>query len=50
MLRGDGGKVLGAWDLSLTEGQAWLRTVARPAGSTLTATLGMPGQALTVTS
>jgi hypothetical protein len=50
VLRGDGGKVLGAWDLSLAEGQAWQQTVARPAGSTLTATLGGPGQALTVTS
>ncbi len=50
VLRGDGGKVLGAWDLSLAQGQAWQRTVARPAGSTLNAMLGMPGQTLTVTS
>jgi hypothetical protein len=50
VLRGNGGKVLGTWDLSLAEGEAWQRTVARPAGSTLTATLGMPGQTLTVTS
>jgi hypothetical protein len=50
VLRGDGGKVLGAWDLSLAQGQAWQRTVARPAGSTLIARLGMPGQTLTVTS
>jgi len=50
VLRGNGGKVLGAWDLSLAQGQAWQRTVARPAGSTLTARLGMPGQTLTVTS
>jgi hypothetical protein len=50
VLRGDGGKVLGAWDLSLTQGQAWQRTVGRPAGSTLTAMLGMPGQTLRVTS
>jgi hypothetical protein len=50
VVRGNGGKVLGAWDLSLAQGQAWQRTVARPAGSTLTARLGMPGQTLTVTS
>jgi hypothetical protein len=50
VLRGNGGRVLGAWDLSLTQGQAWLRTVARPPGSTLTARLGMPGQTLTVAS
>jgi hypothetical protein len=50
VLRGDGSKVLGTWDLSLTEGQAWQQTVARPAGSTLTATLGIPGHVLTVTS
>jgi hypothetical protein len=50
VLRGNGGKVLGTWDLSLAEGQAWQRTVARPAGTTLTATLGMPGQALKVTA
>jgi hypothetical protein len=50
VLRGNGGKVLGAWDLSLAQGQAWERTVARPAGSTLTATLGLPGQTLRVTS
>ena len=50
VLRGNGGKVLGAWDLSLAEGQAWQRTVARPAGTTLTATLDMSGQALRVTS
>lgn len=50
VLRGNGGKVLDAWDLSLTQGQAWQQTVARPAGSTLTATLGMPGQTLSVTS
>jgi hypothetical protein len=50
VLRGDGGKVLSAWDLSLAQGEAWQRTVARPAGSTLTATLGMPGQTLKVTS
>jgi hypothetical protein len=49
VLRG-GGKTLGTWDLSLSEGQAWLRTVARPAGSTLTATLDVPGQTLRVTS
>jgi len=50
VLRGSGGKVLGAWDLSLAEGQAWQRTVARPAGTTLTATLGMSGQTLAVTA
>jgi hypothetical protein len=50
VLRGDGGKVLGAWDLELSQGQAWQRAVTRPAGGTLTATLGGPGQALTVTS
>jgi hypothetical protein len=50
VLRGEGGRVLGAWDLPLAQGQAWQRTVARPAGSTLTARLGMPGQTLTVTS
>jgi len=50
VLRGNGGQVLGAWDLSLAEGEAWQRTVARPAGSTLTATLGLRGQALRVTS
>jgi hypothetical protein len=50
VLRADGGRVLGAWDLSLAQGQAWQRTVARPAGSTLTATLGMSGQTLKVTS
>jgi hypothetical protein len=50
VLRGNGGNVLGAWDLSLAQGQAWQRTVARPAGSTLIARLGMPGQTLTVTS
>jgi hypothetical protein len=50
VLRGNGGKVLGAWDLSLAEGQAWQQTIARPAGSTLTATLGTPGQTLKVTS
>jgi hypothetical protein len=50
VLRGDGGKVLGAWDLALAQGQTWQRTVTRPAGGTLTATLGMPGQALMVTS
>jgi hypothetical protein len=46
----DGGKAIGTWDLLLSEGQAWQRTVARPAGSTLTATLDVPGQTLTVTS
>jgi hypothetical protein len=46
----DGGKAIGTWDLSLSEGQAWQRTVARPAGSTLTATLDVPGQTLRVTS
>jgi hypothetical protein len=50
VLRGDGGKVLGTWDLALAEGQAWQRTVTQPADGTLTATLGGPGQALTVTS
>jgi hypothetical protein len=50
VLRGNGGKVRGAWDLSLAQGQAWQRTVARPAGTTLTANLGLPGQTLTVTS
>ena len=50
VLRGNGGNVLGAWDLSLAQGQAWQRTVARPAGSTLIARLGMSGQTLTVTS
>jgi hypothetical protein len=46
----DGGKAIGTWDLLLSEGQAWQRTVARPAGSTLTATLDVPGQTLRVTS
>jgi len=50
VLRADGGQVLGAWDLSLAQGQSWQRTVARPAGSTLIARLGLPGQTLTVTS
>lgn len=50
VLRGDGGRVVGAWDLTLAQGESWQRTVARPAGSTLTARLGMPGQTLTVTS
>lgn len=50
VLRGDGGKVLGTWDLSLAQGEAWQQTVARPAGTTLTATLGMSGQTLKVTS
>ncbi len=50
VLRGNGGRVLGAWNLTLAQGQAWQRTVARPAGSTLTARLGLPGQTLTVTS
>ncbi len=49
VLRGDG-KTLGTWDLALSDGQAWLRTVARPRGVTLTATLDVPGQALTVMS
>jgi hypothetical protein len=46
----DGGKAIGTWDLLLSEGQAWQYTVARPAGSTLTATLDVPGQTLRVTS
>ena len=46
----DGGKPIGTWDLLLSEGQAWQRTVARPAGRTLTATLDVPNQTLTVTS
>jgi hypothetical protein len=46
----DGGKPIGTWDLLLSEGQAWQRTVARPAGSTLTATLDVPNHTLTVTS
>jgi hypothetical protein len=46
----DGGKPIGTWDLLLSKGQAWQRTVARPAGSTLTATLDVPNQTLTVTS
>jgi hypothetical protein len=46
----DNGKTVGSWDLSLAEGQAWQRTVARPAGSKLAATLAAPGQALSVTS
>jgi hypothetical protein len=46
----DGGKPIGTWDLLLSEGHAWQRTVARPAGSTLTATLDVPNQTLTVTS
>lgn len=46
----DGGKAVGTWDLLLSEGQAWQLTVARPAGSTLTATLDVPGQTLRVTS
>lgn len=50
VLRGDGGQVLGAWDLSLAQGQSWQRTVARPAGHRLTARLGLPGQTLAVTS
>jgi hypothetical protein len=50
VLRGNGGKVLGTWDLSLAQGQAWERTVDRPAGTKLTATLGLPGQTLRVTS
>jgi hypothetical protein len=50
VLRGGGGQVLGAWDLSLTQGESWQRTVARPTGRKLTARLGLPGQTLTVTS
>jgi hypothetical protein len=50
VLRGKGGRVLGAWDLSLAQGESWQRTVARPAGSRLTARLGLAGQTLTVTS
>jgi hypothetical protein len=50
VLRGDGGEVLGAWDLALSQGQAWQRSVTRPPRGTLTATLGMPGQTLKVTS
>jgi len=50
VLRGGSGQVLGAWDLSLTQGESWQRTVARPAGSKLTARLSLPGQTLTVTS
>ena len=46
----DGGKAIGTWDLLLSDGQAWQYTVARPAGSTLTATLDVPGQTLRVTS
>jgi hypothetical protein len=46
----DDGKAIGTWDLLLSEGQAWQRTVARPAGSTLTATLDVPGQTLRVSS
>jgi len=46
----DNGKAIGTWDLALSEGQAWQRTVSRPPGGTLTATLDVPGQALTVTS
>jgi hypothetical protein len=46
----DDGKTVGSWDLSLAEGQAWQRTVARPAGGTLAATLAGPGQALKVTA
>lgn len=46
----DGGKPIGTWDLLLSEGQAWQRTVARPAGRTLTATLDVPNQTLKVTS
>ena len=37
-------------DVIDVKAQAWQRTVARPAGSTLNAMLGMPGQTLTVTS
>lgn len=50
VLRGNGGRVLGAWDLSLAQGESWQRTVARPAGSKLLARLGLAGQTLTVTS
>jgi hypothetical protein len=46
----DGGKPIGTWDLLLSKGQAWQRTVARPAGSTLTATLDVPNRTLKVTS
>lgn len=46
----DGGKEIGTWDLVLSKGQAWQRTVARPAGRTLTATLDVPNQTLKVTS
>ena len=46
----DHGKAIGTWDLLLSEGQAWQQTVARPAGSTLTATLDVPNQTLKVTS
>jgi len=46
----DGGKPIGTWDLLLSKGQAWQRAVARPAGRTLTATLDVPNQTLTVTS
>jgi hypothetical protein len=46
----DGGKPIGTWDLLLSKGQAWQQTVARPAGRTLTATLDVPNQTLTVTS
>ena len=46
----DDGKPIGTWDLLLSKGQAWQRTVARPAGRTLTATLDVPNQTLKVTS
>jgi hypothetical protein len=46
----DRGKAIGTWDLLLSNGQAWQQTVARPAGSTLTATLDLPNQTLKVTS
>ncbi len=46
----DGGKPIWTWDLLLSKGQAWQRAVARPAGRTLTATLDVPNQTLTVTS
>jgi hypothetical protein len=46
----DRGKAIGTWDLLLSPGQAWQQTVARPAGSTLTATLDVPNHTLKVTS
>jgi hypothetical protein len=49
VLRG-GGQTLGTWDLALSDGETWQKTVTEPPVGKLTATLATPGQPLAVTS